>query len=72
MPIAVPLKSWLLWPPPFGYYPAALGPLGLFPVFFKFVSYVYTIVYKQCYMYTYYITHLVSPARIFLVLMLCV
>ena len=49
VPIAVPLKSWLLWPPPFGYYPAALGPLGLFPVFFKFVSvYMYTT-YKYIY-----------------------
>ncbi len=38
MPIAVPLKDWLIWPPPFGYYPAALGPLGLFPLFFVFVS----------------------------------
>lgn len=38
VPIAVPLKSWLLWPPPFGYYPATVGPLGLFPLFFKFVS----------------------------------
>ena len=39
LPIAVPLKSWLIWPPPFGYYPAAIGPLGLFPIFFKFVSF---------------------------------
>lgn len=38
LPIAVPLKSWLIWPPPFGYYPAVVGPLGLFPLFFKFVS----------------------------------
>ena len=39
MPIAVPLDRWVLWPPPFGFIPAALGPLGLFPLFFKFVSY---------------------------------
>lgn len=38
VPISVPLTSWLIWPPPFGYPPAALGPLGLFTVFFKFVS----------------------------------
>lgn len=36
LPIAVPLTSWFLWPPPFNFYPAALGPLGLFPAFFKF------------------------------------
>jgi glycerol-3-phosphate dehydrogenase len=36
LPIAVPLTSWLLWPPPFGHPAAILGPLGLFPVFFKF------------------------------------
>ena len=35
LPIAVPLKSWIQWPPPFGYPPAALGALGLFPLFFK-------------------------------------
>lgn len=38
IPIAVPLDRWLVWPPPFNYPPAALGPLGLFPLFFKFVS----------------------------------
>lgn len=38
LPIAVPLKSWVQWPPPFNYPPAALGPLGLYPLFFKFVS----------------------------------
>lgn len=38
MPIAVPLARWVLWPPPFGFIPAALGPLGIFPLFFKFVS----------------------------------
>lgn len=39
LPIAVPLSKWLLWPPPFGFSPAAIGPIGLFPIFFKFVSY---------------------------------
>ena len=38
VPIAVPIKHWIQWPPPFGYPPAALGALGLYPVFFKFVS----------------------------------
>jgi glycerol-3-phosphate dehydrogenase len=36
LPIAVPITRWVIWPPPFGFAPAALGPLGLFPVFFKF------------------------------------
>lgn len=36
VPIAVPLTKWVIWPPPFGYPPAALGPLGLFTIFFKF------------------------------------
>ena len=35
VPIAVPISKWLLWPPPFNFYPAALGPVGLFPLFFK-------------------------------------
>lgn len=39
VPIAVPLNKWLIWPPPFNYPPAALGPVGLFPLFFKFVSF---------------------------------
>jgi hypothetical protein len=31
------LDKWITYPnPPFGYLPAALGPLGLFPLFFKF------------------------------------
>ena len=35
--IAVPLDKWIAYTnPPFGYLPAALGPLGLFPLFFKF------------------------------------
>lgn len=38
VPIAVPLTKWFLWPAPFNYPLAALGPLGLFPLFFKFVS----------------------------------
>jgi len=37
IPIAVPLDSWFIWPPPFDYPPAALGTItGLFIVFFKF------------------------------------
>lgn len=36
LPIAVPLTKWIISPPPFGYPPASLGPLGLFPLFFKF------------------------------------
>ena len=35
VPIAVPITKWFLWPPPFGFVPAALGPVGLFPMFFK-------------------------------------
>lgn len=38
MPIAVPISKWFMWPPPFNFYPASLGPMGIFPVFFKFVS----------------------------------
>ena len=36
--IAVPLDKWIIYPPPFGFYPAMFGTLGLFPLFFKFVS----------------------------------
>lgn len=36
--IAVPLNKWFIWPPPFGFPLASLGPLGIFPIFFKFVS----------------------------------
>ena len=36
IPIAVPISKWIIWPPPFAYPPAALGPLGLFTIFFKF------------------------------------
>jgi hypothetical protein len=39
VPIAVPLKHWVIWPAPFNFYPAALGPMGLFPAFFKFVRF---------------------------------
>ena len=35
VPIAVPISKWILWPPPFNFYPAAMGPVGLFPLFFK-------------------------------------
>merc|ERR1719223_439760 len=36
VPIGVPLDRWIIWPPPFGYPPAALGPAtGLFVAFFK-------------------------------------
>mmetsp|Transcript_44028 Transcript_44028/g.125591 ORF Transcript_44028/g.125591 Transcript_44028/m.125591 type:complete len:788 (+) Transcript_44028:64-2427(+) len=37
VPIAVPLDKWIIWPAPFDYPPAALGPLtGMFVIFFKF------------------------------------
>eukprot|EP00929_Paragymnodinium_shiwhaense_P053780 TRINITY_DN26951_c0_g1_i1.p1 TRINITY_DN26951_c0_g1~~TRINITY_DN26951_c0_g1_i1.p1 ORF type:complete len:814 (-),score=193.05 TRINITY_DN26951_c0_g1_i1:297-2738(-) len=37
VPIAVPLDKWIIWPPPFDYPPAALGPMtGMFVIFFKF------------------------------------
>lgn len=37
LPIVVPLDSFILWPAPFDYWPAAIGPLvGMFPAFFKF------------------------------------
>jgi hypothetical protein len=36
--LAVPMTSWILWPPPFNFLPAAIGPLGIFTAFFKFVS----------------------------------
>lgn len=37
IPLAVPFDRWLLWPnPPFGFYPAIIGPIsGMFPFFFK-------------------------------------
>jgi glycerol-3-phosphate dehydrogenase len=36
VPIAVPLDKWIIWPAPFDYPPAALGPCtGLFVIFFK-------------------------------------
>jgi len=37
VPIAVPLDKWIIWPAPFDYPPAALGPCtGMFIIFFKF------------------------------------
>ena len=27
VPIAVPISKWILWPPPFNFYPAAMGPV---------------------------------------------
>jgi len=37
VPIAVPLDKWIIWPPPFEYPLAALGPCtGMFVFFFKF------------------------------------
>ncbi|CAD7927810.1 unnamed protein product [Amoebophrya sp. A120] len=36
VPVAVPIKHWVIWPPPFGYPPAAIGPAcGLYSFFFK-------------------------------------
>mmetsp|Transcript_118031 Transcript_118031/g.220556 ORF Transcript_118031/g.220556 Transcript_118031/m.220556 type:complete len:789 (-) Transcript_118031:383-2749(-) len=41
IPIAVPLDKWLIWPPPFDYPPAALGPCtGMFVLFFKFYDFL--------------------------------
>jgi glycerol-3-phosphate dehydrogenase len=40
LPIAVPLDRWLIWPPPFDYPPAMIGPLGVFPAFFKFYDFL--------------------------------
>ncbi|CAE7826392.1 GPD2 [Symbiodinium sp. CCMP2592] len=41
VPIAVPLDKWIIWPPPFDYPPAALGPCtGLFVIFFKFYDFL--------------------------------
>lgn len=36
VPIAVPLQNWLLFPPPYGFWPAVFGPFGVFQLFFKF------------------------------------
>lgn len=36
IPIAVPFTKWFIWPPPFGNPMGAIGPIGVFPVFFKF------------------------------------
>jgi glycerol-3-phosphate dehydrogenase len=40
LPIAVPLDRWIIWPPPFEYPPAMIGPLGIFPLFFKFYDFL--------------------------------
>ena len=40
LPIAVYHQSWIQWPPPFGYPPAALGPLGVYSLFFKFYDFL--------------------------------
>jgi glycerol-3-phosphate dehydrogenase len=40
LPICVPLDRWIIWPPPFGYVPAAIGPIGMFPLFFKFYDFL--------------------------------
>jgi len=55
LPIAVPLTKWILNPPPFGYPPAALGPLGLFPLFFKF--------YDSLAGFTSPPSHIMTPSR---------
>ena len=55
LPIAVPLRSWIQWPPPFGYPPAALGALGLFPLFFKF--------YDSLSGFTCPPSHIMTPSR---------
>lgn len=36
IPLAVYHEKWFSWPPPFGYPPAAFGPLGVYALFFKF------------------------------------
>lgn len=40
LPIAVPFTSWILWPAPFGHPIAAIGPIGIFPLFFKFYDFL--------------------------------
>lgn len=55
IPIAVPFTKWLLWPPPFSYPPAIFGPLGIFPLFFKF--------YDALSGYTCPPSHIMSKAR---------
>lgn len=52
LPIAVPLTSWIVWPPPFGFPPAVLGALGLFPLFFKFVSAFFVSLIACFFLYT--------------------
>jgi FAD dependent oxidoreductase len=68
LPIAVPLSQWFIWPPPFKYPPAALGPVGLFPLFFKFVSDV--ILSCTCLSVCLLHNHLVIPVAL-LVCSLC-
>jgi len=36
IPLVVPIDRWFLWPPPMKCLPAALGPLGVYWIFFKF------------------------------------
>ncbi|GAB5360255.1 hypothetical protein AAMO2058_000612000 [Amorphochlora amoebiformis] len=36
IPLVVPIDRWILWPPPMKCLPAALGPLGVYWIFFKF------------------------------------
>ncbi len=55
IPIAVPLTKWIIWPPPFDYPPAALGPLGLFPLFFKFYDALGSFASPP--------SHIMTPAR---------
>mmetsp|Transcript_69 Transcript_69/g.128 ORF Transcript_69/g.128 Transcript_69/m.128 type:complete len:729 (+) Transcript_69:167-2353(+) len=41
VPVAVPIPQWIIWPPPFNYPPAALGPAtGLYGAFFKFYDFL--------------------------------
>lgn len=40
IPIAVPFTNWIIWPPPYNYPPASIGPLGLFYIFFKFYDFL--------------------------------
>jgi glycerol-3-phosphate dehydrogenase len=50
LPICVPLDRWFLWPPPFGYYPAIIGPFGMFPAFFKFYDFLGSFCSPNSYM----------------------
>jgi glycerol-3-phosphate dehydrogenase len=55
MPIAVPFTKWFIWPAPFNHPLASLGPLGLFPLFFKFYD---SLCGFRCPP-----SHIMSPAR---------